>query len=212
MWWHCAYAWKRCSCSARQVAHSMQRGVCMETHLFVAVECKKPWNFLNLTIYRQGNKTVVFALAEAGSSLKFFQNHYVAKFGRRAGMTLFSDLAKEMKACRDESISTETIRMQLCIVIWKHFGIGWLETFSCIQESRNITLPQGVDDLAVFNLYAYLNICLATAPLAKLAQGESGIPANLVRTAAWVLFLPPPARSMLRAFHQAVCLPLLRFQ
>ena len=138
----------------------MQRGVCMETHLFAAVECKKPCNFLNLTIFRQGNKTVVFAITEAGSSLKFFQNHYVAKFGKRAGMTLFSDIAKEMKACRDESISTETIRMQLCIVIWKHFGFGWLETFSCIQESRNITPPRGVDDLAVFNLYAYLNICL----------------------------------------------------
>ena len=50
-----------------------------------------------------------------------------------------------------------------------------------------------------------------TAPLAKLAQGESGVPANLVRT-AWVQFLPTPARSMLCAFHQAVCLPLLRFQ
>ena len=49
------------------------------------------------------------------------------------------------------------------------------------------------------------------AHLAKLAQGESGVLANLVRT-AWVQFLPPPARSMLRAFHQAVCLPLLRFQ
>ncbi len=50
-----------------------------------------------------------------------------------------------------------------------------------------------------------------TAPLATLTQGESGVPANLVRT-AWVQFLPPPARSMLRAFHQAICLPLLRFQ
>jgi hypothetical protein len=54
-------------------------------------------------------------------------------------------------------------------------------------------------------------LTLSTAPLAKLAQGESVGPANLVRT-AWVQFLPPPARSMLRAFHQAVCLPLLRFQ
>ncbi len=49
-----------------------------------------------------------------------------------------------------------------------------------------------------------------TAPLAKLAQGESGVPAFLVRT-AWVQFLPPPARSVLRAFHQAVCLPLWDF-
>jgi hypothetical protein len=50
-----------------------------------------------------------------------------------------------------------------------------------------------------------------TAPLAKLAQGESGVLANLVRS-AWLQFLPTPARSMLRAFHQAVCLPLLTFQ
>ncbi len=50
-----------------------------------------------------------------------------------------------------------------------------------------------------------------TAPLAKLAQGESGVPANLVRT-AWVQFLPPPAQSMLCAFHKAAYLPLSRFQ
>jgi hypothetical protein len=50
--------------------------------------------------------------------------------------------------------------------------------------------------------YHYLVITY-TAPLAKLAQGESGgcgVQANLVRT-AWVQFLPPPARSILRAFH-----------
>ncbi len=38
-----------------------------------------------------------------------------------------------------------------------------------------------------------------TAPLAKLPQGESGVPANLVRTAR-VQCLPPPARSMLPCF------------
>ena len=69
-------------------------------------------------------------------------------------------------------------------------------------------------DTSIISLI-FINIIIAiiaiTAPLAKLAQGESGVPANLVRT-AWVQFLPPPARSMLRAFHQAVCLPLLRFQ
>jgi hypothetical protein len=49
-------------------------------------------------------------------------------------------------------------------------------------------------------------IVYTTAPLAKLAQGESGVPANLVRT-AWVQLLPPPARSMLRAFlKQCACL------
>jgi hypothetical protein len=35
---------------------------------------------------------------------------------------------------------------------------------------------------------------LSTAPLAKLAQGESGVPANLVRT-AWVQFLPPQHKA-----------------
>jgi hypothetical protein len=38
-------------------------------------------------------------------------------------------------------------------------------------------------------IYVYTTV---TAPLAKLAQGESGVPANLIRT-AWVQFLPPPA-------------------
>ncbi len=62
------------------------------------------------------------------------------------------------------------------------------------------------------NMYnIFYIIASGSSPLAKLAQVESGVPANLVRT-AWVQFLPPPARSMLRAFHQAVCLPLLRFQ
>jgi hypothetical protein len=64
---------------------------------------------------------------------------------------------------------------------------------------------------AVLIMFVQCMVRLATAPLAKLAQGESGVPANSVRT-AWVQFLPPPARSMLRAFHQAVCLPLLRLQ
>ena len=78
------------------------------------------------------------------------------------------ELAKELQACRDESISIETIRMKLCIVTWKHFGIEWLDIFSCIQESRNITPPRGVDDLAVFNLYAYLNICLVPLVWAEI--------------------------------------------
>jgi hypothetical protein len=38
-----------------------------------------------------------------------------------------------------------------------------------------------------------LGLSPSTAPLAKLAQGESCVPANSVRT-AWVQFLPPPAR------------------
>jgi hypothetical protein len=45
---------------------------------------------------------------------------------------------------------------------------------------------------------------MSTAPLpAKLAQGESRVPANMVRT-AWVQVVPTPARSMLGAFHPAV--------
>jgi hypothetical protein len=74
--------------------------------------------------------------------------------------------------------------------------------------------PTGCRVVVVLALYTnrvLLIAMLLTAPLAKLAQGESGVPANLVRT-AWVQFRPPPAWSMLRAFHQAVCLPLLRIQ
>jgi hypothetical protein len=40
---------------------------------------------------------------------------------------------------------------------------------------------------------------LSTAPLAKLAQGESGVPANMVRT-AWVQFLPPPSTKHASCF------------
>jgi hypothetical protein len=56
-----------------------------------------------------------------------------------------------------------------------------------------------------------LNVCMffETAPLAKLAQGESGVPANLVRT-AWVQILPPPARqheaSFVLSTKQYACL------
>ena len=73
------------------------------------------------------------------------------------------------------------------------------------------TRPANFDSLLGCQKSEEWNLNFCAAPLAKLAQGESGVPANLVRT-GWVQFLPPPARSMLRAFHQAVCLPLLRFQ
>ena len=140
----------------------------MVTCLFVAVECKKPWDYLNLTIFRKrGSKKVSFALA-GSRSLAFTRNNYIKEFGRRNGTLLYDALAKQLEACRDESISTDTIRMQLCIVIWNHFGIRWLEIFSCIQQSRNETPPGGVDDLAVFNLYAYLNICLVPLVCAEI--------------------------------------------
>jgi asparagine synthase (glutamine-hydrolysing) len=49
--------------------------------------------------------------------------------------------------------------------------------------------------------------CLSTAPLAKLAQGESGVPASLVRT-AWVQFLPRPEHEACFVFStkQFACL------
>lgn len=38
-------------------------------------------------------------------------------------MALYSEIAKELKDSRDELVSIETIRMQICIVIWNRFGI-----------------------------------------------------------------------------------------
>ena len=126
---------------------------CIETHLFVAVKCKKPWDFLALTIFRAGRARVVFTLAGSGSgSLTFEKEKYIKIFGRKAGMSLYSKIAEELKACRDASISTETIRMKLCIVIWEQFGAKWLETFSSNQESRRVQPPEG--ELVIFNFYA----------------------------------------------------------
>jgi hypothetical protein len=112
---------------------------------FFAVECKKPWNFLSVDIYKKGIPRVVFKLPES-KNLLFELVAYIQKFGQSKGRSLFKDVAEEMKACKDSSITVETIRMSLCIVIWKHFGVKWLEIFSCIKESKNITPDEGVDD------------------------------------------------------------------
>ncbi len=112
---------------------------------FFAVECKKPWNFLSVEIYKNGNPRVVFRLPES-KSLLFELEAYIKKFGPSKGRSLFQDVQKEMKACKDSSITVQKIRMSLCIVIWKHFGVQWLEFFSCIKESKNITPDEGVDD------------------------------------------------------------------
>ena len=110
-----------------------------------AVECKKPWNFLSVDIYKNGNPRVVFRLPES-ESLLFELPAYIKKFGPSKGTSLFQDVAEEMKACMDSSITVSRIRMSLCIVIWKHFGVKWLDIFSCIKESKNITPDKGVDD------------------------------------------------------------------
>ncbi len=86
---------------------------------------------------------------------------------------------------------------------------GFDSTFGI--TSRKFELIEFFTVCGLLNMYSISESVCMTAPLAKSAQGESGVPANLIRT-AWVQFLPPPARSMLSAFHQAVCLPLLRFQ
>ena len=77
----------------------------MVTYLFVAVECKKPWDYLNLTIFRKGSKRVCFELA-VSRSLTFTRSNYTNEFGRRKGTLLYDALAKEPEACRDVSIST----------------------------------------------------------------------------------------------------------
>ena len=110
-----------------------------------AVECKKPWNFLSVDIYKHGNPRVVFRLPES-KNLVFVLAAYIEKFGQSKGRSLFQDVAKEMEACKDSSITVPMIRMSLCIVIWKHFGVQWLEFFSCIKESKKITPDEGVDD------------------------------------------------------------------
>jgi hypothetical protein len=103
---------------------------------------------LHLTIFRQNNSSVVFQLAGSKSKLPFKQNDYTAHFGKELGASLYSKLEDELKACRDNSITIETIRMEICTVIWTTFGIQWLDIFDCIQESRMTTPPQGIGDLA----------------------------------------------------------------
>ncbi len=148
MWWNRSFASELSSCSARQVTIVMQGGSFYYNNAFIleffAVECKKPWNFLSVDIYKNGNR-VVFRLPES-KNLLFDLDAYIKKFGQRKGRSLFQDVAEKMKACMDSSITVPMIRMSLCIVIWKHFGVQWLEIFSCIKESKHITPDEGVDD------------------------------------------------------------------
>jgi hypothetical protein len=129
----------------------------IQTHIFVAVECKKPWDFLALDIFRKGRHLVVLFLADS-RSLIFDRANYNKEFGPELGESLYKGIEEELKACRDDSIATETIRMQICVVLWDHFGIQWLDTFKCIQVSRKSTPPQGVDDMA--GLFHDMNVCL----------------------------------------------------
>ncbi len=112
---------------------------------FFTVKCKKPWNFLALTIYKGGKPSVVFTMP-GSKSLKFIENDYIARFGPGIGPSLFTDISEELKLCSNVSISTEIIRMKICIVIWKNFGVDWTKIFSLIQESRQTTPEQGFPD------------------------------------------------------------------
>jgi hypothetical protein len=89
------------------------------------------------------------------------QNNYTAQFGNELGASLYSKLEDELKACRDNSITIETIRMEICTVIWTTFGVQWLNFFDCIQESRKTTPPKGIGDLAGLSPSCVLdmNIC-----------------------------------------------------
>jgi hypothetical protein len=130
-----------------------------------------------------------------------------------------------VSACIHFQIYTDTENLYLvCICMYHCIWMNWY-VFGMYRPKDTVSVCICTKDTVLTkSIHTYTNIYIQihaiqsdtyryTAPLAKLAQGESGVPANLVRT-AWVQvqFLPPPARSMLRAFHQAVCLPLLRFQ
>ena len=109
---------------------------------FFTVECKKPWNFLALTIFRKGKPSVVFTMP-GSVSLKFIRDDYIQKFGSETGESLFDNISEELKSCLDDSITTENIRMNICIVIWKQFSVAWTQIFSLIQESRETAPDQG---------------------------------------------------------------------
>jgi hypothetical protein len=115
---------------------------------------------LALSIFRNGNCSVVFKLV-GERSLVFNRDDYITKFGLELGLSLYKHIAEKLKACRDLSITTETIRMGICTVIWNQFGTEWVDIFESIQESRKTTLPQGVDDLAVLlpTCVHIMNIC-----------------------------------------------------
>ena len=115
-----------------------------------------------LTLFRTGAR-VVLVLADS-QHLVFEEEPYIQKFGSELGKSLYIKLQEELKACRDESSPSETLRMRICTVIWKQFGVQWLEVFSCIQESRKTSPEQGVqvDDLAVLSSICMhdMNVCL----------------------------------------------------
>jgi hypothetical protein len=85
-------------------------------------------------------------------SLNFEVNRYIDEFGFDSGTSLHESLEKELAACTDKNITLETIRVGICVVIWKVFGCGWMEKFSSIQESRSLTPTNGAG--FIVNLYA----------------------------------------------------------
>ena len=121
---------------------------CIKT-TFVAVQCKKPWNYLALTIFR-ASALVVLVLADS-VQLTFNKASYRQQFGSGMGESLYIKIADELKACPDSSVTFQAIQMGICTVIWKLFGVKWLEIFSCIKVSRKTTPEQGADYLVVLS-------------------------------------------------------------
>jgi hypothetical protein len=102
---------------------------------------------LALTIFKTSARV---SLVMANSQHLGYSNEaYIQQFGPELGVILYSEISQALKACVDTSITINTIRLAICTVIWKHFGVRWLDIFSCIKESRKETPDEGVDVLAV---------------------------------------------------------------
>ena len=107
-------------------------------HFFIAVQCKKPWNYLASTLFTGRNKSVRFPLAEGTSTLEFKPSAYKIKFGNITGQRLFFSFQKVLDKLTE--LTSEDVKLKLSIIIWKEFGIDWLTIFKCNQDFKKVTL------------------------------------------------------------------------
>jgi hypothetical protein len=115
-----------------------------------AVECKKPWHYLASTVNLKGRKkSITFPSADGTATLLFQITQYNKKFGQIIGQKLYYSFNNVLE--KTPTISSDEVKTQISVMIWKQFGIKWLLHFKCNKDFVKVTPPQG--DLIFFHVF-----------------------------------------------------------
>ena len=150
----------RCTCFHLNFFHL--RIITWIAFFWFAVQCRKPWDYLAFSFMRSSRR-VTFDLAGISRRLTFTLQNYTTEFGEDLGTDLYFKLSEVLEDYHQNSDKTDIdARMDICIVIWKRFGIEWTKSFRSIQESRQVSPPKGAEISAVLcamkRFYLFVNI------------------------------------------------------